>query len=26
MAVNMMDACAQEGVSAFTEKRKPSWS
>jgi enoyl-CoA hydratase/carnithine racemase len=26
MAVNMMDTCAQEGVSAFTEKRKPSWS
>ncbi|HZY20657.1 MAG TPA: enoyl-CoA hydratase [Ramlibacter sp.] len=26
MAVNMMDACAQEGVSAFTEKRKPSWA
>ncbi len=25
MAVNMMDACAQEGVTAFTEKRKPSW-
>ena len=23
MAVNMMDACAQEGVTAFTEKRKP---
>jgi enoyl-CoA hydratase/carnithine racemase len=26
MAVNMMDACAQEGVRAFAEKRKPSWS
>jgi len=26
MAVNMMDACAQEGVTAFTEKRKPSWA
>lgn len=26
MAANMMDACAQEGVRAFTEKRKPSWS
>jgi hypothetical protein len=26
MAVNMMASCAQEGVSAFTEKRKPSWS
>ncbi|MGE0498743.1 MAG: enoyl-CoA hydratase [Ramlibacter sp.] len=25
MAVNMMDATAQEGVSAFTEKRTPSW-
>jgi enoyl-CoA hydratase/carnithine racemase len=25
MAVNMMDACAQEGVTAFTEKRKPAW-
>src|SRR6185369_7281131 len=25
MAVNMMDACAQEGVSAFAEKRKPVW-
>jgi enoyl-CoA hydratase/carnithine racemase len=25
MAVNMMDACAQEGVSAFAEKRKPAW-
>jgi enoyl-CoA hydratase/carnithine racemase len=25
MAVNMMDACAQEGFKAFTEKRKPSW-
>jgi enoyl-CoA hydratase/carnithine racemase len=26
MAVNMMDACAQEGVTAFTEKRKPVWN
>ena len=26
MAVNMMDACAQEGVTAFTEKRKPVWT
>ncbi|MDB5898792.1 MAG: enoyl-CoA hydratase [Ramlibacter sp.] len=25
MAANMMDACAQEGVTAFTEKRKPNW-
>jgi len=25
MAVNMMDASAQEGVTAFTEKRAPSW-
>ena len=25
MAVNMMDAAAQEGVLAFTEKRTPSW-
>ncbi len=25
MAVNMMDACAQEGVSAFTQKRPPDW-
>lgn len=25
MAVNMMDATAQEGVKAFTEKREPSW-
>lgn len=25
MAVNMMDGCAQEGFTAFTEKRKPSW-
>lgn len=25
MAVNMMDAAAQEGVTAFTEKRVPSW-
>jgi enoyl-CoA hydratase/carnithine racemase len=26
MAVNMMDGCAQEGVTAFTEKRKPVWN
>jgi enoyl-CoA hydratase/carnithine racemase len=26
MAVNMMDSCAQEGVAAFTEKRKPNWT
>jgi enoyl-CoA hydratase/carnithine racemase len=26
MAVNMMDRCAQEGVTAFTEKRKPDWA
>lgn len=26
MAANMMDGCAQEGVRAFTEKRKPGWS
>ncbi|MES2634699.1 MAG: enoyl-CoA hydratase [Pseudomonadota bacterium] len=26
MAVNMMDSCAQEGFTAFTEKRKPNWS
>ncbi|GAC1603160.1 MAG: enoyl-CoA hydratase [Ramlibacter sp.] len=26
MAVNMMDACAQEGVTAFTEKRLPVWA
>ena len=25
MAVNMMDECAQEGVTAFTEKRAPAW-
>ncbi len=25
MAVNMMDDCAQEGVTAFTEKRQPAW-
>ena len=25
MAVNMMDDCAQEGVSAFTQKRTPVW-
>lgn len=25
MAVNMMDASAQEGVLAFTEKRQPDW-
>jgi enoyl-CoA hydratase/carnithine racemase len=26
MAVNMMDTCAQEGITAFTEKRKPAWA
>ena len=26
MAANMMDHCAQEGVTAFTEKRKPDWA
>lgn len=25
MAQNMMDACAQEGFLAFTQKRKPAW-
>ena len=25
MAVNMMDECAQEGITAFTEKRAPTW-
>lgn len=25
MAANMMDTCALEGVTAFTEKRKPNW-
>jgi enoyl-CoA hydratase/carnithine racemase len=25
MAVNMMDECAQEGVTAFTQKRVPAW-
>ena len=25
MAANMMDSCAQEGVTAFTQKRKPAW-
>ena len=25
MAANMMDSCALEGVTAFTEKRKPKW-
>lgn len=25
MAANMMDACTQEGVLAFTQKRKPAW-
>jgi enoyl-CoA hydratase/carnithine racemase len=25
MAVNMMDPCAQEGFTAFAEKRKPAW-
>jgi enoyl-CoA hydratase/carnithine racemase len=26
MAANMMDGCALEGVTAFTEKRKPNWN
>lgn len=26
MAANMMDNCALEGVTAFTEKRKPNWT
>lgn len=26
MAANMMDSCAQEGFTAFTEKRKPRWA
>jgi enoyl-CoA hydratase/carnithine racemase len=26
MAANMMEGCALEGVTAFTEKRKPSWA
>ena len=26
MAANMMEGCAQEGVRAFTEKRKPDWT
>jgi enoyl-CoA hydratase/carnithine racemase len=26
MAANMMDSCAIEGVTAFTEKRKPNWT
>ena len=26
MAANMMDDCAQEGVTAFTQKRKPDWT
>jgi enoyl-CoA hydratase/carnithine racemase len=26
MAANMVDACALEGVTAFTEKRKPDWT
>jgi enoyl-CoA hydratase/carnithine racemase len=26
MAANMMDACAQEGATAFAEKRKPNWT
>jgi len=25
MAGNMMDGRAQEGVTAFTQKRKPEW-
>ena len=26
MAANMMVGCALEGVTAFTEKRKPNWT
>ena len=26
MAVNMMDGCAQEGVTAFAQKRQPKWT
>jgi enoyl-CoA hydratase/carnithine racemase len=26
MATNMMEACALEGVTAFSEKRKPTWA
>jgi enoyl-CoA hydratase/carnithine racemase len=26
MAANMMEGCALEGVTAFTEKRKPTWA
>jgi enoyl-CoA hydratase/carnithine racemase len=26
MAANMMEGCAQEGVAAFTQKRKPNWT
>jgi enoyl-CoA hydratase/carnithine racemase len=26
MAANMMEGCALEGVTAFTEKRKPDWA
>lgn len=26
MATNMMDTCALEGVTAFTEKRQPAWA
>jgi enoyl-CoA hydratase/carnithine racemase len=26
MAANMMDGCALEGVTAFSEKRKPNWN
>ncbi len=26
MAANMMDACAQEGVQAFVQKRQPDWN
>jgi enoyl-CoA hydratase/carnithine racemase len=26
MAANMMEGCALEGVTAFTEKRKPDWN
>jgi enoyl-CoA hydratase/carnithine racemase len=26
MAANMMEGCALEGVTAFTEKRQPNWA
>jgi enoyl-CoA hydratase/carnithine racemase len=26
MATNMMEGCALEGVTAFTEKRQPAWA